>query len=300
MASKTSIEYLDYIVNPYPGCMPISSGCKRCWAKKTAEGRLRGRCGYDKDKPFEPGRYSKGWIKRLPHYGNRVGVNFMGDLFGNWTTLDQRRQVIRSLAYWPHVTCMELNKETKARLDSNNKSNIYLFLTKRYQNIDYTLYRIKQEDYQLYEIIKENCYFGVSVCNQYDWNLALGKLKGMKDEGYKTWVSFEPLLEHIGLHDEAPFDWAVVGGESGEGARQLEPETVQILEEFCEYKKIPFYFKQWGDYWKDRAKEYRFNWKKFNGGELDCQVENLIGYRDFLRIFMNQKKELPEDMRFKG
>ena len=49
--NKTGIEWTDYSWNPITGCL---NGCPFCYARKLAEGRLRGRAGYPEVKPFDP------------------------------------------------------------------------------------------------------------------------------------------------------------------------------------------------------------------------------------------------------
>lgn len=41
-------------------------------------------------------------------------------------------------------------------------------------------------------------------------------------------------------------DWAIVGGESGPGARALKEEWVLEIKRQCELFDVPFFFKQWG------------------------------------------------------
>ena len=58
---STNIEYLDETWNVASGCDVVSEGCRNCWARTVAEGRLRGRFGYDNVDPFAP----KFWPDRL-------------------------------------------------------------------------------------------------------------------------------------------------------------------------------------------------------------------------------------------
>ncbi|KKC24881.1 phage Gp37/Gp68 family protein [Sphingomonas sp. SRS2] len=41
-------------------------------------------------------------------------------------------------------------------------------------------------------------------------------------------------------------DWVVAGGESGAGARPMDPEWVRLLRDLCAEAGVPFLFKQWG------------------------------------------------------
>jgi protein gp37 len=59
-------------------------------------------------------------------------------------------------------------------------------------------------------------------------------------------VSFEPLLGHMPSPDLAEIHWAIVGGESGPGARHLDRRWVEDLRDSCLHQGVAFFFKQWG------------------------------------------------------
>ena len=59
-------------------------------------------------------------------------------------------------------------------------------------------------------------------------------------------LSIEPLLEDIGPLDLRGIHWVIVGGESGPGARPLQPEWVLPIRDQCAEQGVPFFFKQWG------------------------------------------------------
>ena len=59
-------------------------------------------------------------------------------------------------------------------------------------------------------------------------------------------VSFEPLLGPVGEIDLTGIDWAIVGGESGPGARPMAEEWAIEIRDQCRTTKVAFFFKQWG------------------------------------------------------
>jgi protein gp37 len=59
-------------------------------------------------------------------------------------------------------------------------------------------------------------------------------------------MSIEPLLEDLGAIDLSGIDWVIVGGESGPGARPMQPEWVASLRTQCARARVLFFFKQWG------------------------------------------------------
>jgi protein gp37 len=46
----------------------------------------------------------------------------------------------------------------------------------------------------------------------------------------------------IGIH------WVIVGGESGAGARPMHPDWARSIRDQCQAAKVPYFFKQWGEY----------------------------------------------------
>ena len=61
-------------------------------------------------------------------------------------------------------------------------------------------------------------------------------------------ISFEPLLADVGKVDLTGIGWVIVGGESGPGARPMNPVWVRDLRDQCQAAVVPFFFKQWGEW----------------------------------------------------
>lgn len=66
-------------------------------------------------------------------------------------------------------------------------------------------------------------------------------------------VSFEPLISSVAAADLAGIDWAIIGGESGPGARPMCEEWVFELLLICRADGVAFFFKQWGGPIKKRT-----------------------------------------------
>jgi protein gp37 len=66
-------------------------------------------------------------------------------------------------------------------------------------------------------------------------------------------LSIEPLLEDLGDLNLAGINWAIVGGESGHGARPMKKEWVTSLRDQCKNAGVAFFFKQWGGVRKSAA-----------------------------------------------
>ncbi len=66
-------------------------------------------------------------------------------------------------------------------------------------------------------------------------------------------LPFEPLLGPLGKLYPRGIDWVIVDGESGFGARPMDPSWVKDIRERCVKSNIPFFFKQRGGVRKKEA-----------------------------------------------
>lgn len=88
-----------------------------------------------------------------------------------------------------------------------------------------------------------NLWMGVSVENS-RYRFRVDHLRRV--EAAVRFVSAEPLLGPIEGLDLDGIDWLIAGGESGPGARPLDPAWVVDLRDQCARAAVPFFFKQWG------------------------------------------------------
>ena len=63
-------------------------------------------------------------------------------------------------------------------------------------------------------------------------------------EAHVKYLSMEPLIGPLGNLNVSGIDWAIVGGESGPGARPMHEEWVLDIKESCKVYGVPFFFKQ--------------------------------------------------------
>lgn len=96
----------------------------------------------------------------------------------------------------------------------------------------------------------DNIWMGVTV----ESAKYVGRIDNLRLTGAKIkFVSFEPLLSEITDLDLRGINWAIVGGESGPGARPMEEEWVLEIRQQCSENNVPFFFKQWGGTNKKKA-----------------------------------------------
>ncbi len=220
MAEKSSIEWTDSTWNPVTGCTKVSPGCKHCYAETLAE-RWRGVPGH----PYEQGFDLKLWPERLAlplHWKEprMIFVNSMSDLFHDGVPDGYIKQVFDVMLRAEHHTFQVLTKRSKRMLEWTKTS----FKSER---------------------MPKHIWLGVSVENQdYVWRIH----DLQKVPGQVRFLSIEPLLGPIkfNAYDLKGIHWAIVGGESGAGARPMNPQWARDIKRQCLQHKVAFFFKQWG------------------------------------------------------
>lgn len=106
----------------------------------------------------------------------------------------------------------------------------------------------------------QNVWMGVSVESS-DYLYRLDHLR--KTNACIRFASIEPLLGPLGKINLKGIHWVIVGGESGPGARPMDPKWVAEIQEQCAKREVPFFFKQWGGVQKKK------NGRTLNGRTWD-------------------------------
>jgi protein gp37 len=130
------------------------------------------------------------------------------------------------------------------------KSHTFLILTKRIKRLlEFAEWKKNKGE----RIDYPNIHFGVSISNPDEmWKVTeLSRIPAAV-----RWISFEPLLADVG---EIPLtscrvDRVVVGGESGKGAKPMQPSWARNIRDQCVNAGIPFFMKQMGGHPNKRAK----------------------------------------------
>lgn len=95
-----------------------------------------------------------------------------------------------------------------------------------------------------------NVWMGVSI-EQDKYCFRASELR--RTDAEVKFLSLEPLLGPLPSLDLSGIDWVIVGGESGPGARPMDPRWVRELRDHCTGKGVPFFFKQWGGVVKSKT-----------------------------------------------
>ena len=90
---------------------------------------------------------------------------------------------------------------------------------------------------------KDHIWMGVSV----EGSRYSSRIDDLRRSGATIkFLSLEPLLEPLPNLRLAGIDWVIAGGESGPGARPMDPSWVRDIRDQCQAAAVPFFFKQWG------------------------------------------------------
>ncbi len=214
MMSKSKIEWTESTWNPVTGCTKISPGCMNCYAERMAF-RLKAMGQKNYTEGFNLSVHPESL--KIPMKWKRpqmIFVNSMSDLFHEDIPEDFIYDVF----------------------DVMTKSSQHTFqvLTKRSERLASLASKLHWAS---------NIWMGVSVENN-DYKYRIDDLR--KTNAMVRFISFEPLLGEVLKPNLENIHWAIVGGESGPGARKMEKGWVTGIRDECSRQNVPFFFKQWG------------------------------------------------------
>jgi protein gp37 len=252
MAEHSTIEWTDATWNPVTGCTKVSPGCLHCYAEQFAE-RFRGVPGH----PYQQGFDLKLWPDRLElplqwKSPRMIFVNSMSDLF--------------------HEKVPDVYIERVFDVMERASRHTFQLLTKRSLRMaEWTeaRYCLRRSDGK--KLWPRNVWAGVSV----ETELYTTRIADLQRVPASTrFLSVEPMLGPVQLHAKRlrGIHWVIVGGESGHGARPMNPEWARAVREACNTAAVAFFFKQWGAH---NSKGERVG-KKAAGRRLDGRVWNQL------------------------
>ncbi len=221
MATISNIEWTEMTWNPVTGCRKVSAGCKHCYAERMAN-RLQAMGAPRYTDAFEPTLHED--LVDLPKKWKKsrvIFVNSMSDLFQEDVPTPFIKRVFETMAECPQHTFQVLTKRSK-----------------RLRTIAHKL------------IWPPNVWMGVSVEDE----RVLSRIHDLSEiPAAVRFISCEPLIGPLPFLPLKEMHWVIVGGESGPGARPMNPDWVHSIHRQCKKAKVAFFFKQWGGVRKDRT-----------------------------------------------
>ncbi|WP_404711531.1 DUF5131 family protein [Sphingomonas sp. MMS24-J13] len=233
MAETSGIEWTDSTVNFWWGCTKVGPGCDHCYAEAWSKRTGGGLWGVG-----APRRKIKGAVALILKLQNSASW-FYADF-------DRRRRVfIQSMSdLFDLEVPIEWLAEAWYRIGQCDGLDIQI-VTKRISAVEKRLAAIGGN-------WPKHAGLLVSVVNQAECDRDIPRLLALKAKLGIPWVglSIEPMLGPIVLRQEwlKHLDWVIVGGESGAGARPLNPLWPTAVRDQCAAADVAFLFKQWGEW----------------------------------------------------
>ena len=276
MAENSNIEWTLHTMNPWVGCSKVSAGCKNCYAETLMDqryGRVKwGPNGTRSRTADSNWRQPLRWNKKAEQAGerHRVFCASLADVFEDRPELVQwREDLFRLIMATPHLDWLLLTKRPENILrmwpEEEDDDDIgpmalspsaYGKQLRRFANVWLGTSVEDQEaaDQRIPELLKAThlCRYTFLSCepllgpvdltsipdghptlgNGYTYSALTGKYNW--DDG--DTLSPPPWLRAIG--------WIIVGGESGPGKRQFDPDWARSLRDQCAASGVAFFMKQ--------------------------------------------------------
>jgi protein gp37 len=264
VSEKTNIAWATMTASPWFGCSKVSAGCTHCYAEELT---LRNKwAGWGDNSPRVR---SKGFWKDAYRYNERAGVSQTEAQGVGLNPDNYRPRMFTSLMDWldPKAPIEWLADFLKVIHDCQNLD--WLLLTKRPElYFDRTRAALRyagwpREEAEEAMYCPQNVWTGVTVESQQMADKRIPEL--LKIPARLRWLSVEPLLERVNLHqflcgiydpqypkDEVGADckpvtdprWVVVGGESGRNRRDVPVEAIVHVANQCQLMGVPCFVKQ--------------------------------------------------------
>lgn len=233
---STGIEWTEHTWNPFVGCTIHTAGCTNCYAMRAAK-RLQdfGMESYRdvakvgaSGKPVWTGRINRSSEAQMRKpfkikKPSLIFVNSMSDFFHEAAADEWRLDALTVMAKTKHQ---------------------YQVLTKRPENISLFLERVNAPSSCItMQAFPKNVWIGATMERE-DFRHRIATLRAVP--AAIRFLSVEPLIGAAGKMDLKGIHWVILGGESGPGARPMNPDWAREVRDQCIEQRVPLFFKQWG------------------------------------------------------
>ncbi len=205
MGDKSKIEWTESTWNTITGCSPVSEGCANCYAKREAEGRLRGKFGYPQDEPFRVTFHGEDRLNDPLRWKRprKIFVCSMGDLFHEdvpFVWIDKVFQVMSECKQHRFMLLTKRPERMKSyflgfRDEAEEKAEQEIRSKPFWLRLECDLYRNANAQFRRQPLA--NVWLGVTAENQERADERIPVL--LQIPAAKHFVSVEPMLGHIDL-----------------------------------------------------------------------------------------------------
>ena len=280
----SKIDYVDETWNPWVGCQKGSKGCRNCYAEKMAR-RLQA-MGLPQ---YQNIVNANGWSGKINLADSQIKKPF------KWRK--PRRVFVCSMSDFFQEGAKEY-WDTAFEVFGLNPEHTFIIITKRPKNMKIFIDSLIYQDYFKGNWRGEgdattffpNVWLGITAEDQETFDFRWEFLKTVPAAKYV--ISHEPALGGIWYPDDflslGNRAWVIVGGESGYNARPCHPDWVRQDRDQCKEHSIPFFFKQWGEWFPRDQWEYTpelilyhdndSHWQFYNDYEDACKIGKKSGY----------------------
>lgn len=215
------IEWTESTWNPVTGCTKISAGCAHCYAERMAKrllamGQPNYRNGFEVTCHPQALEMPLRWKK-----SKMIFVNSMSDLFHKKVPTRFIEEIFFTMneARWHTFQILTKQADRLVQLSSRFKWTPNIWMGVTVENADH--------------VDRIDCLREIPAAVRF--------------------LSLEPLLGPLPELNLTNIDWVIVGGESGPGARPMDPAWALDLRDQCLNAGVAFFFKQWGGVRKKKA-----------------------------------------------
>ena len=217
MGENSKIEWTEHTFNPWVGCQKVSPGCDHCYAEAMMDhrfGRVKWGPKGERIRTSDANWCKpRQWAKAANGSRPRVFCASLADIFDNQVPVEWRTDLFNLIAATPELD--------------------WLLLTKRPENFARMFPRGHWP----------NIWLGATCEDQENYDRRWPLLRAI--DAKVRFISYEPALGplSIGDHDYVPH-WIICGGESGTGARMMDPSWARAIRDECASEGIAFFLKQ--------------------------------------------------------
>jgi protein gp37 len=269
MGQQSAIEWTDATWNPWQGCTKISPACEHCYMFSDLKRYGRDGSIVVRSKPPTftlPVKRRRGGEFAIEP-GKKVFTCSWSDWFHQaadpWR--DEAWEIIRRR---PDVTFQIVTKRIDRAADclpsdwGTGWPNVWLIVT------------VENQEWADMRIPRLLCSTPAAVRG-----LSIEPLLGPVDLETQHYIHD---LIGVDCHDgrtpehRMGVDWVIVGGESGHGARPMQPDWVRSIRDQCVAAGVPFFFKQWGEWLPPLQDGGKIKDGRYGAGysqELNCSDE---------------------------